>query len=296
MPRYEVESADETFEVSGDTWLIALSRALARVGKDVSALGRLSIALDRAGAVSARHPEEGWDMRLCPVEDVFGGEDDVLGWLPAPAVMVGVPARNAPLPPAPVAPPPAPEPPASPPSALRPVLSLDNLSTLRADPPRPADLNERLAACKEHIFDALDHDEASALACRALEELVPADSGAVLLFEPDGSLKFRAAFGPVAAGVLGTRLPPQSGVGGFCAATGLAVMVEQATKDARHDKSVGERLGYATRNLLAVPVRGGNGTLLGCLELLNAPQMFREWHLEAARAIAAGLSARLLSE
>ena len=101
MPRYEVESADETFEVSGDTWLIALSRALARVGKDVSALGRLSIALDRAGAVSARHPEEGWDMRLCPVEDVFGGEDDVLGWLPAPAVMVGVPSRGPQTPPSP---------------------------------------------------------------------------------------------------------------------------------------------------------------------------------------------------
>ena len=93
MPRYEVESADETFEVSGDTWLIALSRALARVGKDVSALGRLSIALDRAGAVSARHPEEGWDMRLCPVEDLFGGEDDVLGWLPAPAAMARAASR-----------------------------------------------------------------------------------------------------------------------------------------------------------------------------------------------------------
>jgi hypothetical protein len=293
MPRYEVESADEVFEVSGDTWLIALSRALARVGKDVSALGRLSIGLDRAGAVSARHPEEGWDIRLCPVEDVFGGEPDVLGWLPAPAVMVGVPARSPQ--PAPVAPP-APEPPASPTASLRQTLSLDSLSTLRADPPRPLDLNERLAASKENILDAIDHDEACAIACRALEELVPADSGAVLLFEPDGALKFRAAFGPVSAGVLGTRLPPQSGVGGFCAATGLAVMVEQAIKDARHDKSVGERLGYATRNLLAVPVRGGNGTLLGCLELLNAPQMFREWHLEAARAIAAGLSARLLSE
>jgi hypothetical protein len=294
MPRYEVESADEVFEVSGDTWLIALSRALARVGKDVGALGRLSIALDRAGAVSARHPEEGWGLRLCPVEDLFGGEDDVLGWLPAPAVMVGPASRAAAPPPAPA--PAAAEPPASPPSALRPTLSLDNLSTLRADPPRPADLNERLAASKENIFDAIDHDEACAIACRALEELVPADSGAVLLFETDGALKFRAAFGPVSAGVLGTRLPPQSGVGGFCAATGLAVMVEQATKDARHDKSVGERLGYATRNLLAVPVRGGNGSLLGCLELLNAPQMFREWHLEAARAIAAGLSARLLSE
>ena len=293
MPRYEVESADETFEVSGDTWLIALSRALARVGKDVGALGRLSIALDRAGAVSARHPEEGWALRLCPVEDLFGGEDDVLGWLPAPAVMVGVPARG-PLPPP--AAPPAAEPPASPPSSLRPTLSLDNLSTLRADPPRPADLNERLATNKENIFNALDRDEACAIACRALEELVPADSGAVLLFEPDGSLKFCAAFGPVSAGVLGTRLPPQSGVGGFCAATGLAVMVEQATKDARHDKSIGERLGYATRNLLAVPVRGGSGSLLGCLELLNAPPMFREWHLEAARAVAAGLSARLLSE
>lgn len=295
MPRYEVESADETFEVSGDTWLIALSRALARVGKDVSALGRLSIALDRAGAVSARHPEEGWDMRLCPVEDLFGGEDDVLGWLPAPAVMVGVPSRGPQTPPSPPSPP-SPPPPPPPPAALRPTLSLDNLSTLRADPPRPADLNERLAASKAHIFEALDHDEASAIACRALEELVPADSGAVLLFEPDGSLKFRAAFGPVSAGVLGTRLPPQSGVGGFCAATGLAVMVEQATKDARHDKSIGERLGYATRNLLAVPVRGGSGSLLGCLELLNAPQMFREWHLEAARAVAAGLSARLLNE
>jgi hypothetical protein len=293
MPRYEVESADEVFEVSGDTWLIALSRALARVGKDVGALGRLSIALDRAGAVSARHPEEGWGMRLCPVEDLFGGDDDVLGWLPAPAVMVGVPSRGPQTPPPSS---PSPPPPPSPPAALRPTLSLDNLSTLRADPPRPADLNERLAACKANIFEALDHDEASAIACRALEELVPADSGAVLLFEPDGSLKFRAAFGPVAAGVLGTRLPPQSGVGGFCAATGLAVMVEQATKDARHDKSVGERLGYTTRNLLAVPVRGGSGSLLGCLELLNAPQMFREWHLEAARAIAAGLSARLLNE
>lgn len=292
MPRYEVESADEVFEVSGDTWLIALSRALARVGKDVGALGRLSIGLDRAGAVSARHPEEGWSMRLCPVEDLFGDEGDVLGWLPAPAVMAGPPARGPQPPPAPTPPPAEP----SIPSPIRPTLSLDNLSTLRADPPRPADLNERLAASKENILDALDHDEACAIACRALEELVPADSGAVLLFEPDGALKFRAAFGPVSAGVLGTRLPPQSGVGGFCAATGLAVMVEQAIKDARHDKSVGERLGYATRNLLAVPVRGGAGSLLGCLELLNAPQMFREWHLEAARAVAAGLSARLLSE
>lgn len=256
MPMYEVEGSPELGQLSAPTWLGALGEAATRLGLALTELGRLQVQVDRAGVVDVFDPGSGKGFRLIPVEDLFTA---------GPAALSALDVRT---------PRPAPSP-----------------EVARPDQ-RPGDLGAQLEELREDLAEAAEEDEACALVMRWLERLLPAESGAVLLRNARAELCFRAAFGPAATGVLGARIPQDSGIAGFCFLTGLLVCVDNAALDARHEGTVEQAVGYTATSLLAAPVPGPGGRV-GCLELLNAPGGFRDWQVQAARQAALALGGRL---
>jgi sigma-B regulation protein RsbU (phosphoserine phosphatase) len=60
------------------------------------------------------------------------------------------------------------------------------------------------------------------------------------------------------------------GVAGFVAETGENVLINDVRRDPRFDPSTDKRTGFLTRNMLCVPLRKPEGTLLGSLQAINS--------------------------
>jgi len=106
----------------------------------------------------------------------------------------------------------------------------------------------------------------------------------------DQEMRFEAVQGPKSSDLLGRCIPCDSGIAGFVHRYGVGLLVADASKDDRHDKTVDESTGYVTNALMAVAIRDGEGQTYGALELLNPREGFREWHLEAAQVVAGALA------
>jgi sigma-B regulation protein RsbU (phosphoserine phosphatase) len=65
------------------------------------------------------------------------------------------------------------------------------------------------------------------------------------------------------------RLPMDRGIAGWVARHGKSVRLEDVYRDPRFEPAVDRRLGYRTRNLLALPIRSKDGEIVGVLELIN---------------------------
>ncbi len=175
-------------------------------------------------------------------------------------------------------PPPRPTPPQIPPAAI-------------VEDDRPPELVEDLF---DRCFD-LSFEPHIGGACRKaleiLQAVVPAEAGAVLYGGLAArELSFAAAFGPAAGALRGRTLPLDSGIAGFVHQRCINLVVNDVRSDQRHDKSVDEVSGYDTDSILAVSVRDDEGSSFGCIELLNPPVRFRDWHLEAAMVVARSLA------
>ncbi len=65
------------------------------------------------------------------------------------------------------------------------------------------------------------------------------------------------------------RIPDDAGIVGDVIRSGQAVQVEDVTTDERFNPEVDKETGYTTRNLLCVPLRDGEGEIMGAFELIN---------------------------
>eukprot|EP00753_Platysulcus_tardus_P001084 PLAT11033.1.p2 GENE.PLAT11033.1~~PLAT11033.1.p2 ORF type:complete len:495 (+),score=270.36 PLAT11033.1:36-1520(+) len=74
----------------------------------------------------------------------------------------------------------------------------------------------------------------------------------------------------VAKDLLTIRLPLGQGIAGTVAMTGEVVNIPDCYSDARFDPSTDMKTGYKTRNMLCVPVRDGEGRIVGVLQSLNS--------------------------
>lgn len=255
--QYDILGVDGEHTVQGADWLAALGQALEVLGLNRDALAHLVIDVGRSGELDVSDPASGLSFRLLPVEDLFGAFDG---------------------------------PPLS--TAEEPIETLvPEVSELRPVG-RPNDLASRLADIAQRVTHTRDVSASCVGALDGLQELVAAESGAVLLYDGE-QLVFRAAFGPVAAGVTGSVLAEDTGVAGFTFQLGLGVVVNRADLDMRHDKTIDRKLNYRTRNIIAAPVKDLNGDIFGVLQLVNAPVDFKDWHLEAAQGVASDLAAHL---
>ena len=60
------------------------------------------------------------------------------------------------------------------------------------------------------------------------------------------------------------------GIAGAVAASGEIIKLDNPAKDPRFDGTFDHRTGFVTRSMLVVPVRDGDGEIIGVLQLLNA--------------------------
>jgi sigma-B regulation protein RsbU (phosphoserine phosphatase) len=59
------------------------------------------------------------------------------------------------------------------------------------------------------------------------------------------------------------------GVAGYVAETGESLLINDVNADPRFDPSTDKRTGFTTRNMLCVPLRNPEGTLMGSLQAIN---------------------------
>ena len=65
------------------------------------------------------------------------------------------------------------------------------------------------------------------------------------------------------------RIPIGKGIAGFAAKTGSAVNIRDAYRDTRFTQDLDRITGYQTKSVLAMPLKGRDGKVLGVFEVLN---------------------------
>ena len=104
---------------------------------------------------------------------------------------------------------------------------------------------------------------------RESETAVAAEASCIALYEPlDNLLHIEFASGEADEGVRHLTLPMGQGILGEVAASGKAVLVEDAHRDPRFDSSVDRQTGFTTKSILATHIRRRE-ELLGVLEVIN---------------------------
>lgn len=126
----------------------------------------------------------------------------------------------------------------------------------------------------------------------AATRLLGADRASIFVWDRRRhELVGRPALG-VAEGEL--RIPDNRGVAGQVIQSGEARRVDTATQSDDIDRHVDAQLGYETRSLLCVPLRGRSGDLLGVFELINKLSgSFTAEDEEALAELAAGAAIAL---
>ena len=101
----------------------------------------------------------------------------------------------------------------------------------------------------------------------ASTRLMQAERASIFLWDrPNRTLVGRPALG-VPAGEL--RIPDDKGVVGRVVHTGQSLRVNERDDQTAIDRRVDRQLGFRTRSLLCVPLRGRSGELFGAFELIN---------------------------
>ena len=100
-------------------------------------------------------------------------------------------------------------------------------------------------------------------------ELLQAEAGSLVMVDPEtGELVFEVTAGPGSADLVGTRLPPGTGVVGAVAQNGKSVIIKDASSDRRWYHGLDARTAFTTHSIIAVPLIS-RGHTIGAIELLN---------------------------
>jgi GAF domain-containing protein len=84
-----------------------------------------------------------------------------------------------------------------------------------------------------------------------------------------GELIYQAAWGAGANEIVGVRLPPGVGIGGSVVASGEGVAVPDCRNDPRFAAQIAAGTGYVPNTMLVVPLKQGDGTVVGVLSILD---------------------------
>ncbi|MCA9084421.1 MAG: sigma-54-dependent Fis family transcriptional regulator [Planctomycetaceae bacterium] len=122
------------------------------------------------------------------------------------------------------------------------------------------DIASRLSAAEE-TAPLLD------LIAREATRLLDCDRSSIFLWDKDrNEVEARPALG-VKSGSL--RISSREGIVGETLRTGQAIVVDDAYDDPRFNQDVDRRSGYKTRNLICVPLRDSDGSIVGAFEAIN---------------------------
>lgn len=101
-------------------------------------------------------------------------------------------------------------------------------------------------------------------------ELVQANAGSIILYEADrDALVFTHVVGPTAGELVGMQIAPDQGIAGAVFQSGELRVSEDVSAEAEHDRRVGERVHYETRNMVTVPLKSVEGQPIGVMQVLN---------------------------
>jgi hypothetical protein len=140
--------------------------------------------------------------------------------------------------------------------------------------PKPDNVDDVLAEIFHRVQELEQYrspDEALDFVLDLAMEKISAESGSVFIADlSTNDLTLATARGPKSAELLrlNPRVPMGVGLVGFCAQEGLSLAISDAQRDPRFYRAISERIGYAVKTILAVPMMRG-GRCFGCLEVLN---------------------------
>ena len=121
----------------------------------------------------------------------------------------------------------------------------------------------------EALFQHLDMDDLIVNALETAVTLVGAESGSILLAEPDSKqLVFRHSVG-IWPAPPGTAISWDRGIAGEVYRSGRLILIQDAQKDPRHFPNIDQATGHVTRDLMAIPLKRWEGEAIGVLEVLN---------------------------
>ena len=96
-------------------------------------------------------------------------------------------------------------------------------------------------------------------------DLVTADRCTVWLI----NRKREILWSKVAHGIDRIEIGLHQGIAGYVAENGDPLIINDAYSDPRFDNNVDKRTGYHTRNILALPIRGSSGEMIGVYQAIN---------------------------
>ena len=121
-------------------------------------------------------------------------------------------------------------------------------------------------ALSQHV----DVDELVERALRTALDVVGAESGSVLLANPESrKLIFRHVIGRKAAVLRGRSIGWDEGIAGIVFSSAKPYVTGDASRDRRHLASVDASIGYKTRDLIALPLKQAKGEPVGVMEVMN---------------------------
>lgn len=107
-------------------------------------------------------------------------------------------------------------------------------------------------------------------AVEALRHLFESAACSISLVDDEGAaLVFVAADGAGAAQIVGQSVPVGRGIAGWAAMSGQPIAVSDVQADPRFARDVAESTSYVPRAILAAPLMGGEGDVLGVLSVLD---------------------------
>ncbi|HQK93548.1 MAG TPA: GAF domain-containing protein [Armatimonadota bacterium] len=115
-----------------------------------------------------------------------------------------------------------------------------------------------------------------------------ADAGSILLYDPKtDDLEFRYVVGEASERLTGEHHSVSTGICGRVFSTGVAEISDDPRSDESHDAEVGQRVSYVTRNMVTVPLKTGEGEVIGVMQILNKHEgLFDEADLEVLSILA----------
>jgi signal transduction histidine kinase len=121
----------------------------------------------------------------------------------------------------------------------------------------------------EALFQHLTPDDVAIRAVEIALETVDAESGSILLSDPETEqLIFRHSIGRSRVRE-GTAIPWDKGIAGEVFRTGVPIVIGDAHTDPRHYPDIDKMLGYVTRDMIALPLKRWEGDPIGVFEVLN---------------------------
>jgi len=103
-----------------------------------------------------------------------------------------------------------------------------------------------------------------------VDRLLQPSTWSLLLSDgPTGELEFVLARGERDQQLIGQRLSRSEGIAGHVVTSGETLLICDVAKDPRFSPRMDEAFGFATRSIIAVPVRSGDD-VIGVIEIINA--------------------------